>query len=358
MNILLTGGGTGGHTIPMIAIVKELRKIRRLAKRKDLKFFWLGSGEGPEKKAAQDNHIPFQKIACGKLRRYFSFRNLVDFFKIPAGIFQSFFLILGFKPEVVFSKGGYVSLPVVVSAWFLRKKIIIHESDVIAGLSNRIAVRLASKVLLGFKDQKKEKQKKYIFVGNPVRQEILGGNKEEALKFFGLKAEKKTILIMGGSQGAMFLNQLIKKARPGLGQCQIIHLVGPKNRIPKAKENYKPYSWLSAKEMGLAYSLVDLVVSRAGANSLAEIAAHGLPAILIPLSSAASNHQLANAKIFEKAGAGIVLKQEDLDCRRLVKTIKNLLEDKNKLEKMRGQVKNLACLDAASRIASEILKMK
>lgn len=354
MNILLTGGGTGGHTIPMIAIVKELRKIRRLAKRKDLKFFWLGSEEGPEKKAAQDSHIPFQKIACGKFRRYFSFWNFFDLFKVPIGIFQSFFLILGFKPDVVFGKGGYVSLPVIIAAWLLRKKIIIHESDAILGRANRIASRFASRVLLGFKIKKGDK--KYIFVGNPVRKEILGGERNEAFKFFHLDPRKKTILIMGGSQGAHFLNRLVRKSLRELGEYQIIHLVGPKNTLPESKDNYKPFKWLTAGEMAFAYSIANLVASRPGANSLAEIAARDLPAILIPLPSAASNHQLANAKIFEKAGAGIVLKQEDLDNRRLVKTIKNLLKNENKLEKMRGQVKNLACSDAASKIANEILK--
>lgn len=357
MNILLTGGGTGGHTIPMIAIVKELRKIRRLAKRKDLKFFWLGSGEGPEKRAAQDKEIPFQKIVCGKLRRYFSFWNLVDFFKIPAGIFQSFFLILGFKPEVVFSKGGYVSLPVVVSAWFLRKKIIIHESDVVLGLANRIGARLAAKVLLGFEIKEKTQDKKYIFTGNPVRSEILNGNSEEAYHFFSFDKEKPVILITGGGQGARFLNRLVQKSLERLGEYQIIHLVGPKNTLPESKDNYKPYKWLEAKEMGLAYALADLVVARAGANTLAEIAALGRPSILIPLPQAAGNHQLANAQFFGKAGVSIILEQEDLNTKKFVKTIESLFHDRSKLENMGLQAKTLACPDSASRIAEEILKI-
>lgn len=367
IRILLTGGGTAGHTIPIIAIVQALRK------KKGLKFFWLGGGE-PEKSAAEENNIPFQKIVSGKMRRYLSLWNLIDFFKIPVGIFQSFFLILGFKPDLVLSKGGYVSLPVVLAAWLLRKKIIVHESDVILGLANRIALRFASKVLLGFVKgveggkpsfarategkEVKVKEKKYIFVGNPIRVEIFKGDKEEGYKFFDFTPDKKTILIMGGGQGARFINNLVKKSLPNLGHYQIIHLVGPQNKLPKRKENYKPFKWLSAKKMAFAYSAANLVMARAGANSLAEIAAKGLPSVLIPLPLGASYHQQANARVFEKRGASVVLEQGNLSSKKLVKAIKSLLEDEKRLEKMSRQAKSLAKLDAASRIADEILEMK
>lgn len=229
MRILLTGGGTGGHTVPTVAVVQALGR-----QRKDLKLFWLGD-DHPEERAARENNIPFQKIACGKFRRYFSFWNLIDFLKIPAGIFQSFFLILGFRPDVVFSKGGYVSLPVVIAAWILRKRIIVHESDAVPGLANRIAGRLASKVLLGFNAHSvemlsaKSLPSKYIFTGNPVRREILKDDPVKAREFFHLSKDKPAILVMGGSQGARFVNELIRKLLGKLKGYQIIHLTGVKS---------------------------------------------------------------------------------------------------------------------------------
>ncbi|MDD5626542.1 MAG: undecaprenyldiphospho-muramoylpentapeptide beta-N-acetylglucosaminyltransferase [Patescibacteria group bacterium] len=363
MRILLTGGGTGGHTIPIVAVVREL-----VRQRKDLKLFWLGD-DHPEERAARENHIPFQKIACGKFRRYFSFWNLIDFFKIPAGIFQSFFLILGFKPNVIFSKGGYVSLPVVIAAWILHKKIIVHESDAVPGLANRIAAHLASKVLLGFNAHSAEKlsakslQGKYIFTGNPVRQEILKGDPVKARDFFHLSKDKPTILAMGGSQGARFINDLIRKLLGKLKGYQIVHLTGVQSgssqRLEPAKgkmRDYRSYSYLDGEKIALAYSIADLIISRAGANSLAEIAACAKPSILIPLPSAASDHQLANAKIFEKRGASIILEQKDLTSRKLISLITSLFKNPNQLETMRKKAKGLAKFDAARKIASEILE--
>ena len=370
MRILLTGGGTGGHTIPIVAVVQELRR-----QRKDLKLFWLGD-DHPEERAAKENNIPFQKIACGKFRRYFSFWNLIDFFKIPAGIFQSFFLILGFKPHVVFSKGGYVSLPVIIAAWLLRKKIIVHESDAVPGLANRIAARLASKVLLGFNAHSAETlsakslRGKYIFTGNPVRREILKGDPVKAREFFHLSKDKPTILAMGGSQGARFINELISRSLSKLSEYQIIHSTGVNNvsviarsdcrerqsNLISTENHYCSYSYLDVAKMALAYVACDLVISRAGANTLAEIAARGLPSILIPLPSAASDHQFANAKIFEKRGASIVLEQKDLTSRRLVSLITSLFKNPNQLEIMSRKAKSLARFDVARKIASEILK--
>ncbi len=347
MNILLTGGGTGGHTIPLVVVAAELKK-----RRKDLVLFWIG-GEGIEEQAARENNIAFGKIVVGKFRRYFSFSNLLDFFKIPIGFFQSFFLILGFKPDLVFSKGGYVSLPVVFAAFLLRKKIIIHESDLKPGLANRIGARLASKVLLGFKKGADEKQ--HIFVGNPIREEILQRDKAEGCRFFNLDPERKTILILGGSQGARFLNQLITKAKTNLGEYQLIHLVGPKYPLPKTGENYKPYNWLAAKRIGQAYAAADFVISRAGANTLAEIAACGKPSILIPMPRSAAGHQLANAKVFEREGASIVLEQESLSRDKLIKIVKSLLANQERLKEMGLAAQNLACPDASSRIVSSIL---
>jgi len=352
MRILLTGGGTGGHTIPIVAVTQELKK-----RKKDLVLFWLGSGQ-PEEQVAKKNSIPFQKIVCGKFRRYFSFWNLADFFKIPIGIFQSFFLILGFQPDIVFSKGGYVSLPAVIAAWLARKKIIIHESDIVPGLANKIASRLANKILLGFKTR--SLSGKYIFTGNPVAREILKGDPIKARKFFHLSKNKPVILVMGGSQGAQFINNLVHKSLGNLKQYQIIHLTGIKNTSSsgsiKKINNYHSYVYLNGAKMALAYSVADLVISRAGANSLAEIAARSLSSILIPLPSAASGHQAANADIFKKRGASIVLKQKDLSPQKFIKTIENLFQNELHRKRMGYRAKGLAKLNAADKIAQEVLK--
>jgi len=350
MNILLTGGGTGGHVIPLIAVAAELRKAR-----KDSKLFWIGGGRGPEAQTAGEHNIAFEKVIVGKFRRYFSFYNLTDFFKIPIGVFQSFFLILGFKPDVVFSKGGYVSLPVIIAAFLLRKKIIIHESDLKPGLANRIGAKFAHKVLLGFKSGE-TKEKKFVFTGNPVRKEILHADREGAYRFFKLDSQKKIILILGGSQGARFINRLIAKAQKDLEEYQIIHLVGPKYSLPEKEDHYKPYNWLDAENVGQAYTVAQLVVARAGANTLAEIAVSHRPSILIPFPFSSADHQLLNAKVFEKEGASVVLEQENLSGKKLIKVIKGLFGDQGRLEEMGLQAKKLAQPDATDRIVSILIK--
>ena len=350
--------------MPLLAIAKSLRDRSDKAV-----LLWLGQGD-PEESAAAQNQIPFCKIACAKFRRYFSFWNFTDIFKMPIGIFQSFFLILGFRPDAIFSKGGYVSLPVIFAAFLLRKKIIVHESDVITGLSNRIAARFAKKVLLGFPDRF-VKNKKYIFMGNPVRKEILRGAREKAFQFFSLQKDKPVILAMGGSQGSRFINNLIVKALPKLEKYQIIHLtggniasllhgfiVGEKDNFVESKKYYHSYSYLDVEKMALAYSVSDLVISRAGANSLAEIAVCNKPSILIPLPASASGHQMANAKVFAKAGASLILEQKDLNAEKFSQEVKKLLTDLGRLAKMASQAKSLAKLDAAEKIAGEIMSSK
>ncbi|MDP2918185.1 MAG: undecaprenyldiphospho-muramoylpentapeptide beta-N-acetylglucosaminyltransferase [bacterium] len=364
MRILLTGGGTGGHVMPLLAIAESLR-----ARSDKAVLLWLGQGN-PEESSACENQIPFCKIACAKFRRYFSFWNFTDIFKMPIGIFQSFFLILGFRPDAVFSKGGYVSLPVILAAFILRKKIIVHESDVITGLSNRIVARFAKKVLLGFPTLLVENGK-YVFTGNPVRSEISRGDRKRAFQFFHLQKNKPVILAMGGSQGSRFINNLIVKALPKLEEYQIIHLTGVsviarspslssksegrRGNLLSKEKYYHPYSYLDVTKMALAYSVCDLVISRAGANSLAEIAVCNKSSILIPLPASASGHQMANAKVFEKTGASLILEQKDLDAEKFAQEVKKLLTDLGRLAKMASQAKSLAKLDAAEKIAGEIL---
>lgn len=349
MRIALAGGGTGGHIMPLIAIVEALRQERQ-----DLHFLWLGCGRLAED-SARRHKINFQKIVSGKWRRYFALSNFFDFFKIPVGIFQSFFLLLGFGPDVVFSKGGFIGLPVVIAAWLLRKKIILHESDARMGLANRLSSRFAQKVLIGFPLKERLENKKYLCVGSPVRKEF---TQTQGLPKKAGEFKRPMILVSGGSLGARFLNQLVKKVRSRLKEYQIIHLVGPKHSPPSSTQHYQAHCWLEAKAMARAYKVADLVIARAGATSLSEIAFLGKPSILIPLAQGYSPHQEANAEVFAKAGAAIVFAQEDLDPKKFVQAVHQILQDREKREAMSTAAKSLARPQALKKIALEILNTK
>lgn len=364
MKIVLTGGGTGGHSIPLVAISQVLLKLNP-----ELKLLWIGSKNGPEKEQAQKENILFQSISTGKLRRYFSLKNFSDFFKIIFGFYQVFFILKKLKPNLVFSKGGYVSLPIVLAGWILKIPIAIHESDVVPGLTNQISSHFAKKIFLGFNQTKKYlKNNKSIYTGNPVREEILKGNKERAYKFFNLDGKKPIILIIGGSQGAQRINELIiENFSQLLKEIQIIHLCGEKNlsfcksrnkAIPYLyKKNYCFYSYLDGKEMGDAYAIADLVISRAGANTLAEIALLGKASILIPFPFARKNHQLENAKVFQENNATILLEEKNLSSEKLTKEILELIKNQEKIKFFGENAKKLSCSEANKVIAEELIKI-
>ena len=208
MHILLTGGGTAGHVVPNIAIATAIKK--------QAKFSYIGSRKGPEGQLCKKAGIHFEAISTGKLRRYFDLNNFLDLFRIPLGIFQAWIILGRLKPDLVFSKGGFVGFPVVVAAWLRRIPVLIHESDAIPGLTTKISAPFAKKILLGFSEAKHEMgkhKKKCIFVGNPVRSEIFNGSIAKGKKLTGFKCKKPVLLVMGGSSGAQQINQIIKKKR-------------------------------------------------------------------------------------------------------------------------------------------------
>ena len=372
MKIILTAGGTGGHIQPILAVVSELERIAQ-EKKIPLEFLWIGGKEGPEREFAQNKNIPFKGVSVGKIRRYFSWQNIVDFFKIPRGIIHAFYIVRKFKPDKVFGKGGYVSVPGILASWLLHRSIIIHESDSIPGLANRFLSHFATKIAISFEECEKYFPKgKCVLTGNPIRSEILEGSKERGFSYFKLGKDKPIIFVTGGSQGAKAINEIVEKAMPGLLKiCQVIHQVGvqtskfapsPKrlwrvgDKIQNSKNiGYRRYGFLKSKEMVDAYAVADLVISRAGSNTLFELAALEKPSILIPLPTSAQNHQLRNARIFEESGAARVILQKDLTQQVLLKNIKDLLDNKERLEEISRNVSKLAKLDATRKIAKMII---
>jgi len=257
--------------------------------------------------------ISYKSVACGKLRRYFSIRNLIDIFKVPVGIIQAHFILKKFKPDVVFSKGGFVSVPVVIAGSWMEVPVIIHESDVRPGLANRICARYADKICISFDETKKyfaKYSRKIVYTENPVRKSILQGEAEKGYKFTGLNKHRPIILVMGGSQGAQQINDLVRSGMNELlKRFQIVHICGRGNLdISLHKKGYVQYEFLN-EQMKDVYAISELVVTRGGANSLAEIAALKKKALVIPLGTAASRgDQIENAQMFaRKLGWGVMV---------------------------------------------------
>lgn len=376
MRILLSGGGTGGHVMPILALISEL-KSHFQGQGEKIEFLWLGSKTGPEKDFAQKNNIPYKAVACGKLRRYWSWQNFVDIFKIPIGIVQALFIISKFQPHILFGKGGFVSIPSVIACWFFRVPSLIHESDIVLGLANKLLLPFVTKIAVTFaqtKTELKRYKQKVCITGNPIRNEILSGSKKRGYRVLGLEYTKPTILVLGGSQGAQKINKVLLEALPHLLQrYQIIHLCGRANfnkiklniskntKIKKKIKNYHLFSELFGEKYADALISADLVISRAGTNTLCEIACLGKPALLIPYPYAAGEHQTKNALFFKKADAAELVFEKDLDSKQLIIKINRLLTNQKRLEKLRINMSVLAGQidkNAAKNIVKELIKLK
>jgi len=360
--IILAGGGTGGHIFPLIAVARQLR-----AYRKDLKLIFIGPKTEFENIFLEGEGFEIKNILTGKIRRYFSFENFIDFFKIPLGIFQVFIYLFFKAPDIIFSKGGYASFPTVIAGWFLRIPIIIHESDATPGLANRILGRFAKRILVSFPKTPYFPKKKMLLVGNPVRVSLLEGDREEAVQEFKIHNTRPVFLVIGGSQGAQRINEKILSILPQLLEnFEIIHQVGEGNyknfkeeveaNFPKEiLEYYHIYPFLKEKEIANAYAISDLIISRAGSGSIFEIAAVGKPSILIPLPEAAQNHQLENAYRYAQTGAAIVIEEKNLTPHLFLGKLNWLFEHPEELNKMSQAAKSFSKIDAAQKIAKIIL---
>lgn len=309
MKVLLTGGGTGGHVVPNIAVIEELRKNAD-NNAETLEILYVGSKGGIEKKMIEKHNVNIVCIYCGKLRRYFSLDNFLDFFKVPVGIFQAYKILKKFKPDVVFSKGGYVSLPVSIAAGMLKIPLLVHESDLNPGLANKLSFRFASKILLSFEESKSFiesiagiDENNIIVTGNPIRKINFEGDADRGRRI--VNGHKPIIFIMGGSLGANQINQLVWGClKEILEDFDVIHQVGKGNLNSQiAYDGYKQFEFIN-EELPDIYAACDMIVSRGGANSLFEIALLKKKALIIPLSNESSRgDQVENANVFvEKIG--------------------------------------------------------
>jgi UDP-N-acetylglucosamine--N-acetylmuramyl-(pentapeptide) pyrophosphoryl-undecaprenol N-acetylglucosamine transferase len=314
--ILLTGGGSAGHVTPNISIYK-------LLKEKGFEMHYIGQENGMERGLIEPLGIPYHGILAGKLRRYFDFKNFTDVFRIIAGFFQSIFFLSKIRPGVVFSKGGFVACPVVWAAWVLRIPVVIHESDISPGLANRLSLPFARKVCLTFEASRQYVgNQKSILTGLPVREAIHFGKKETAYQLTGFSPDKPVLLIMGGSQGAKAINEVIREDLDRLvREFQICHLCGAGHKADIEKKGYFQLEY-AREELPDLLAMADLVISRAGATSIFEFLSLRKPSILVPLPRSASRgDQILNAEIFKKAGYAEVLFQEDLNADALYKMI-------------------------------------
>lgn len=325
--IILTGGGTAGHVTPNIALLPSLKEA-------GFEITYIGSYNGIEKQLLKEQKIPYYGISSGKLRRYFDIKNFSDPLKVIKGLGQSIRLMRKLKPDIVFSKGGFVSVPVILAAKFCHIPSIIHESDLTPGLANKLAIPNAAKVCCNFPETMKYLPKeKAVLTGSPIRSELLSGNKENARKLCGFTTEKPVLFIVGGSSGSKFINDTIRGLLPELLKTyQVIHMCG-KGNIEASLERtvgYKQFEYIGA-ELNDIFALAGLVISRAGANSICELLALHKPNILIPLSANASRgDQILNAQSFEKQGFSVVIEEEIITPDKLLNIIHETYKNRNR----------------------------
>ena len=316
--IVLTGGGTAGHVTPNIALIPELQK-------QGYEIYYIGSHDGIEKKLIEDYGIPYYGISSGKLRRYFDLKNFTDPFRVVKGLFDAQKLLKTIKPDVVFSKGGFVTVPVVMAAKNCKIPAIIHESDMTPGLANKISIPSAHKVCCNFPETVNYlPEGKAVLTGSPIRRELFDGIRQEGLDFCGFNNEKPVILIIGGSLGSVAINNAVRAILPQLlEKYQIIHLCGKGNLDETLNDTpgYVQFEYIK-KELPDLMDAADIVISRAGANAICELLALKKPTILIPLSAAASRgDQILNAQSFEKQGYSYLLKEEDVTEQSLMEAV-------------------------------------
>ena len=325
--IVMTGGGTAGHVTPNIALFDSLQKD-------GYEIHYIGSYEGIEKGLIEDKKIPYYGISSGKFRRYRSWKNLTDPFRVLHGFFQARRLLGRIRPNVVFSKGGFVSVPVVMAAKTRHIPVIIHESDLTPGLANKLAMPSATKVCCNFPETLPYLPKeKAVLTGSPIRQGLLHGNKQAAKDFCGFTGDLPILMVMGGSIGSVYINNAIRGCIDTLlTKYQIIHLCGKGNidESLKYKKGYAQFEYIS-DNLPVLFAAADLVVARAGANSICELLALHKPNILIPLSRNASRgDQILNANSFAKQGFSVVLEEEEVTSEKLMATIDDVMAHRSK----------------------------
>lgn len=321
----MTGGGSAGHVTPNLALIPALRELGY-----DIEY--IGTRDGIERKIIEENNIKYHIISSGKLRRYFDVKNFTDPFKVIKGIWEAYEIIKKQKPNIVFSKGGFVAVPVVLGAYFNKIPVIAHESDITPGLANKLSIPYSTKVCVTFPEAlKKLNRNKAVLTGTPIRRELLEGSKIKGLKICGFDDDKPVLFIMGGSLGARAINETIRRNLDVLLQkYNIIHICG-KGNISEAynnNPNYRQFEYVS-DELPHLMAAAEIVVSRAGANSIFELLALKKPNLLIPLSANSSRgDQILNASSFKNSGYSMVLNEENLNDETILQKLNELYKNK------------------------------
>lgn len=379
MRILFTGGGTGGHIFPIIAVKREIDKILKDCEDLDKtipsrilegEYMFVGGGLGNKKAILEREKIRTKEIVALKWRRYLSAQNFLDILKAPFVLFQSLLSVWLFMPDAIFSKGGPSSFFVVFVGWLYRIPVITHESDSIPGLTNKVSFPFSKRVAISFKESLSLfPKKKTIVTGHPVRQMLTEGSKERAKDFFKLSGKRKVILITGGSQGAQQINLVfIDAIYKYIEKYEIIHICGEANfkevslltkgLLKKEQTNfYHLYPSLEEENLKDAYAAADIIISRAGAGAIFEIAAIKKPSILIPLEGSASDHQDSNAQIFGENQCSIIIESQNVSPNVVFLTIKDTLDDDEKIEELIQACAKFAPKNAAREAAKLVIEM-
>ncbi|MCL2865254.1 MAG: undecaprenyldiphospho-muramoylpentapeptide beta-N-acetylglucosaminyltransferase [Lachnospiraceae bacterium] len=351
--IILTGGGTAGHVTPNIALIPRLKEL-------NYDIHYIGSYEGIEKELIEPLDIPYHGISSGKLRRYFSIQNFTDPFRILKGFHEANTIIKKLQPNILFSKGGFVTVPAVVAARRNKVPAIIHESDMTPGLANKLALPSAVKACCNFPETLKFlPAQKAVLTGSPIRQELLCGDRDAALNMCSFSGDKPVILIIGGSLGSASINNAIRLDLPNLLEhFDIIHLCG-KNKLDQNLQGlhgYAQFEYLTSTFPDVL-ALSDFIISRAGANAICELLALRKPALLIPLSANASRgDQILNAKSFEKQGYSMVLLEDDLTKESLLEHINALYHTKDVYVDAMNHAKQQDSIDMIINLIQEYTK--
>ncbi len=366
MHVVITGGGTGGHTSAGLAVAEALRA-------RGVEVSWIGSAHGIEAERVPAAGFPYYAVPAGKLRRYWDWQNLADLLgRVPAGFLFSLKLLRDLRPQLLFATGGFVALPPAAAARVLKIPLVVHEQTAVAGLANRLAGRLAAKVALTFREaEKRFPSDRVVVTGNPLRVELVNGSREAGFAHFGLDPGSPLIYVTGGAQGSHRINQTVGEIlRQLLDLTQVIHQCGANpttqdrewleeltRELPsrlRARYRVLPYV---GPELRDVYASAQLVVSRAGAGTVNECCHLGCPAIFIPLPGASGDEQTANARIVEAAGGGVVLPESALSPEGLLETIRSLLADPERLRLMGERARRLAVPNAAEQISELILEV-
>ena len=351
--IILTGGGTAGHVTPNLALIPKLLE-------EGWEIHYIGTENGIERSLIEPiEGVTYHSVATGKLRRYFDLKNFTDPFRVIKGVMQASSLVSSIKPTLVFSKGGFVSVPVVYGARMHRVPVLLHESDMTPGLANRITMPFAEKLLCTFPEAAKLAGAKGCYTGTPIRQELLRGSRKEGLKLFGFDESRPVLMVTGGSSGAQAINHVLRAALPKLTELfQIVHLCGKGNLDSSLEGNprYCQREYLT-DEMAHAFACADVLISRAGANTLCEILALYKPSLLIPYpkGNTSRGDQVDNAASFEKRGLAKVLPQDQMTAETLVKSVVDVYRERGALI---DAMEREPSADGLRNVLSEIAKYK